>query len=190
MKLLLLNLFAIFCLLACSKTKTVKLYDEAKVAKSEIAVLIIPNDIDLTKFNDENIDTPFTSKEYELQIPKGKHTLTAKYYCLWNSNSGENILLKSSKIKISFELEAGKTYRLQHKPLNNFAEALEFEKSPQFFIKEANEPNALIVSEKTSDVTPATTSTDKKSLDVLKLIWENSSEEDRREFLEWLKEKK
>ncbi len=190
MKLTCVCLLLILCSFACNKTKTVNLYDENKVAKSDLAVVIIPNDIDISKFNDNNIDTPISSKEYELRIPKGQHTLTARYYCLWNSNSGENTLLKSAKVKINLTLEPGKTYRLTHKPLHNFAQAQEFEKSPMFNVAALNETNPNPITETTAPETPAPPpNTDKKSLDVLKFIWENSSEEDKRKFLEWVKEK-
>lgn len=177
-----IGIFVIFSFFACAKTKTVKFYDEAKVEKNEIATIIIPNDIDLSKVNTEFVNTPITNKEYELQLSKGHHTLTARYYCLWSSNSGENILLKSAKVKINIELEAGKTYRIGHKALSNFTEASAFENSPQFNINEMKSLNA-------SETNSPPNNNDKKSLDVLKLIWENTSDEERRKFLEWLKEK-
>lgn len=190
MKLRFFCLFIIFCFLACSQKKSVKFYDETKVSKNEIAFLLIPNDIDLSKINEEFINAPITNKEYELQIPKGHHTLTARYYCLWNTNSGENTLVKSSKVKINIDLEAGKSYQLLHKPLKNYTEALAFETSPIFYVKELKEAANIIAPEKNLESPTTSITTDKKSLDVLKLIWENSSEDDKRKFLDWLKEKK
>ena len=75
------------------------------------------------------------------------------------------------------------------------------EKTPKFELAELTpglKQNDLVVKTKVIEELPEKSnvssskpaSSDKKSLDVLKLIWENSSEEDKKEFLKWLEKEK
>lgn len=202
------------CLIACTKPKPVLLYDETKVSKSDIVTVTIPNDIEIFKVDDKYVDTPMTTGDIELKIPKGAHSFTVRYYCMWQSPSGENTLLKSKKVTFSRTLESNKSYCIIHWPhqIKNYTEALALEKSPKFELAEVTPgemkkdeiiPTQLIeeipeevateksvAPEKNKDSTSKQTNSDKKSLDVLKLIWENSSDEDKKEFLKWLEKEK
>lgn len=191
--LILIILFAI----SCTQSKTVNLYDESKTNKIDTVLVSMSNDIEIMKLDDKPVSTPMTNNNLDLYIAKGEHSFTLRYYCLWKSNNGDNNLIKSKKVTISGTLEKNKTYQISHKKIVSYDDALAMEKEPIFTLKESSvtaitkpAPNNSEPAKTTKTENSQTPATDKKSLDVLKLIWENSSDEDKRKFLEWVETSK
>lgn len=207
------SLILLILLVACTKPKPIILYDEAKTSKEDIVSITVPNDIELFKIDDQIVNTPISTSDWIIKIPKGKHSFTVRYYSLWKAPNGENELLKSKKVTFTRILEANKSYMIIHLPyqIKNYDEALEVEKNPKFEIGHLTETEKIqdiimlpqVKEEQPEKTTPANLAveqnkesnpkignSEKKSLDVLKLIWENSSAEDKKEFLEWVEQEK
>lgn len=167
---------SIFVLFSCTAQKPLQL--NLSTNKTEkTANLLVPNDIVLCELNGKNIDNPYTNKPMVYRIDTGNQELSLKFYCLWRNNNGENILLKSKKVKISYNFEENKSYRVAHDPMNDFDQALKLEKDPVFYIN-------LVVPDN-SYAKENTTNQNVRSLESLKIIWNKASDQEKKEFLEW-----
>ena len=191
-----------FFFTACEQAKPVLLFDESKVSKNDIVLLVVPNDMEIFKMDDQSVSTPMTSEGVNLYIPSGEHSFTVRYYCMWKSPSGDNNLLKSNKTTFKATVEPNKSYKISHKAIHNYDGALAMEKNPQFFLTELSGQSnntANIKAPKEKEPVQKTTipakvvtnpNAEKKSLEVLKYIWESSSDEDKKRFLEWIEKEK
>lgn len=199
-----LLLLILACFVSCGKSKDVLMYDESKGSQNSISYVQIPNDIELLKIDGKTFDKPFSNNILNLHLTAGNHIFLVRYYCMWKTPSGDYYLIKSPKIEISLDMEKDKSYQLMHRKINDYETALACEKEPGLhFIVTAKD------SKITDIATPANSKPDDSKLvkqkkkeendhtnsktnylDALKYMYENSSEEDKKEFLKWIEKEK
>lgn len=133
--LILIFSFSLF-ITACKSNKLVEVnLVNQKEKGGEVAFLITHTDTVLMNLDHKTVNRPFTNKPIRYQLNAGEHELKLKFYTLWKSDTGENVLLKSQKVSLEINLSPNNTYEIKHKPLNNYDEAQAFEQKPEFFIK-------------------------------------------------------
>lgn len=201
------NIFLIlvfFNLISCGKSKEVLMYDEKKVPKENISLVQIPNDVEILKVDNKTFDTPFSNNSLSLHLETGNHIFLVRYYCLWKTTNGDYHLLKSAKIELSLNIEKDKSYQLMHRKLNDYESALAFEKNPEFHFKALAKDSKIVAINSPTIQNPEKSEPVKENikeesnrtnsktnyLDALKFMYQNSSEEDQKEFLKWIEKEK
>ena len=91
------------------------------IPEEAISILIVPENLTVVRFNDKKVKWktgmwyfPLISydKIVKVKIPEGENTLTINY--LWSSSSSNQVhIRKADGIIVTYNFEAGKTYKLE-----------------------------------------------------------------------------
>ena len=175
--------------------------------QSATATIEIPNHISARSINGEAIKLPFTiSYPYSLQVAEGPVELVFLYSQDWGQTDRDTVRIKSDIMSLNFNAVAGKAYSVDFKkpnstsnPDNAYYYTRNFEswlndESGQIVKasntgKSANSLSTIVVNALEPAKTVKTTEPAEISgaeLDELKRIWKQASEEDRKQFMNWV----
>lgn len=114
-----LALFASLLLAACvSNNKHMQLYAGPERPGDEIATLRIAESLEVSSINDEHIPSIpriVRSGERRFDLLPGRYDAVVYYDVVWPLNSSDDEVVRSESLRVSLELEAGHTYRVEHR---------------------------------------------------------------------------
>ena len=158
--------------------------------------------------NDE-VSEGFVGQEITYRVDAGQRTLLLQYSDLFSIGSDDHEKVVSRPAKVTFEVEAGKQYKVIHEPQKNLEDARAFAEQPEFQVVNAKTKEVIesavelsrprtFLTQLKSAVTPvyefesdqvATGNNEVQSMDTLpqlKALWSQASEQEREAFQQWL----
>jgi uncharacterized protein YccT (UPF0319 family) len=188
------------------EAKTIRLYDESKISAKQAASLFVPSDIEILRIDDRKLDSSFSviRKKYEIQLASGDHQLIIRYNNIWEYDTSHNFeKVRSNEIVVVFRAEEARHYNVTHPLLRDIKEAQKFAENPEIRIEEIKTKARVSTSgQNKMDVTPkpagaiepppknkSKAAPAKNSDQLLKKDWENMSEEEKKQFKEWMEKK-
>lgn len=119
-------LAAALVLTACATDKPVRLYDGAERPRAEIAVLVIPNELDVLEFDDESLPMQWGKPAARVfHVTPGPHEIKLRYWKNWPQSEVEEPV-KSPARTVRFEAAPGQRYHIEPPMPRRFEEAVEF----------------------------------------------------------------
>ncbi|MEE2731342.1 MAG: DUF2057 family protein [Pseudomonadota bacterium] len=157
--------------------------------------------------NDE-VHEGFIGQEITYRVDAGQRVLLLEYSDLFNVSADEHEKVVSRPAKVTFQAEAGKTYKVVNPKQSNLEAAKTFAEAPEFSVvdaktganveatQELSRPRTFLTELK-SAVTPvyefesdqvpvAQVEAAASSLEQLKSVWSRATEEEREAFRSWL----
>jgi uncharacterized protein YccT (UPF0319 family) len=121
--------------------------NESRVVVTKQAKLL---EIDATKY-DNNL---LNSGETVVNIEPGYHEFMVRYDVVWDIDYDNFDPLQSEPVKVSIITEGGKSYRIDHRPLGSYQEAVNFSRNPEFFVVDAISGSRVTPATKKSFLAP------------------------------------
>lgn len=208
-------LLVLLPLAACaSGRKHIRLYAGPERASEEIAELRILESLEVRSINGEDVPRiPRVSRsgERRLDLLPGRYDIVAYYDDVWQLNSSEQEAVRSEPQLLSLELEAGHTYRLEHRSPIDLDDARLLARDMKLSIVDlsSGQPIALAAESRPSlantavvvnpippreeDATAtgapeAESSRGLSALELLKFWWQQASQEQRARFRSWIED--
>lgn len=192
-------LLAVSALTACTTQGPVKAYEGAARAPAEVALLRVPEQIEVMAVDGREPPPSFLKSNVELTVLPGEHVLSLRYVELFQLGSDEHDVVRSRQAALRFNAVAGTAYVLEiPKPLNHDA-AKAFAKDPHFNLLNKQSGSitestaiksyaeASLMDSIGKAFTNSQTGTDPvTNLDLLKDVWTRTSREERSAFRTWL----
>ncbi len=120
-------LLALLLTACASGTKHMRLYDGVERPNEEIAKLLIPESLEVDSINGEEIPrTPLVlrSGARSFDLLPGSYDVVIFYDAVWPINSSDDEIVRSEPRLTGLDLEAGHTYRLEHREPIHLDDAL------------------------------------------------------------------
>lgn len=192
-------LLAIMGLTACATQGPIKAYEGQTRAPNELALLSIPEQVEVMAVDGHEPPPSFLKSNVELNMLPGEHVLSLRYVELFQLGSDEHDVVRSKQAALRFTAVAGTAYTLQAPKQLNHAAAKAFAKDPHFTVLDKQsgaitESTAIksyaeaslmdSISKAFSDSQAAASTV--TNLDLLKDVWARTSSEERSAFRAWL----
>lgn len=186
----------------CSTTSApVKLYDGATRPAIELALVSVPEEIEVMSVDGHEPPPSFLKSRVQLALLPGEHVFSLRYVELFQLNADEHDVVRSKQAALRFTAAAGAEYRLQIPKQTGVEVARKFAKDPQFAlvnVKEGGSVQSTAIKSYAEaslidTITKAFDGSAKEeaegpvtNVDLLKDVWGRASTEERAAFRRWL----
>ena len=195
---------------ACASQPVVQLYDGASRPDTQIVTLQVPSAFEILTINGEKnraANTFFASDQKTLQLLPGQYQLALEYKALWDIDADTHEVVKSAPALLTLDTQAGDVWTLAFDAPASLSEAQALRDAFAPWAERADgervasAPIALTPAlaapaaaaatpaAQASDAAPAPAPSSTPSasyLDMLKAQWSQASDQERREFLQWI----
>lgn len=189
---------AMMGLVACSAQGPLKTYEGPARAVSEVALVSVPEQIEIMSVDGHEPPPSFLKSNVELSLLPGEHVFSLRYVELFQITSEEHDVVRSRPAALRFTAKAGAAYKLEVPRQANHDVASAFAKEPHFnlvnsqdggvtesvFIKSYAEASLIDTISKAFTENQAADPV--TNLDLLKDVWTRTTPEERSAFRMWL----
>ncbi|MCK9469350.1 MAG: DUF2057 domain-containing protein [Porticoccaceae bacterium] len=121
--------FSVGLLAACQSSSVVKLYDGAERPASQVAVVQVPETLDILTINDRSpagINNSFVAGHREMHLSPGSYQIVAYYQEIWEPDTtSSHEVLRSEPVIFTLNSRAGGRYILEYNRPDDVDEARE-----------------------------------------------------------------
>ncbi|MBA3979062.1 MAG: DUF2057 domain-containing protein [Alcanivorax sp.] len=205
-------------LAACERSPVVRLYDGPQRPDSEVAVVRVPETLEILNINGQRpagVNTLFSSGYKDLHLAPGEYQIVAFYKEIWEPDTtSSHVVVRSEPVVFDVEGRPGSFFRLGYDAPETLPAARELARNfsgwsehiasgerrptrPSGMTRPgligglasgATQPEAQAIPPAQTTPAPATANEDVETLDMLKAWWSQASAEERRAFLRWVAE--
>lgn len=149
----------------------------------------------IERINDRTAESAFIGQVHTYQLAPGHYTIVAQYADLFELTSDDFETVRSDAVRLAFQAEPGRHYRIEHVPVKGVKAARTFAKQPELRIVDVERGE---VAHSTPNGTPGMMATGSESgqtqditassmLTIMQVSWQNATPEERAAFLCWVK---
>lgn len=186
---------------ACAAQGPMKLYDGAVRPVSEVAIVNVPEQVQVMAVDGRDATGGMLQREQSLAVLPGERVFSLRYVELFQINSEDHEVIRSRQAALRFTAEPGAEYRVEYDRQPSLDQARKFAKSPSFrlvnvksgtvnesaTIKSYAEASLLDTISRAFESTgePAAQQT---HLDIMKDVWGRASADERAAFRGWMEQ--
>ena len=184
-------------LTACSSVE-MNFADSSQPLGSGPILVTVPASLKVLSVDGEQVSAPDLHRGfYELRLKPGQHRVLTQYFENWNEPDEAGYLIKWSPVELSYDFQRDATYQLQYEQPASREHAQRMAAKPSVWISRAGnekvvEGTVVAVEPKPSVLTqvlnppPSVVATTSPTLEQLKELWQQASDEDRKSFWQWI----
>ena len=192
----------ILALSGCSYNKAIVLYEKNKENSESFAILQLPVEVDIIYYDGEKrYYMPAYQPLITYHIATGEQTIGFRYEDVFTAFDGEDYVVKSKEVFLTFTAEKDQRYTINFKPPRLLSEAeitadqFEFDlyHKTRHIAKTVKQPNfifagfgSLFSKNENTPTSNQLSSQELPYLKQLKTIWQKSTEDDKKAFFHWV----
>lgn len=149
----------------------------------------------IERINDRAAEPAFIGQSHTYRLAPGHYTVEAQYADLFELTSDEFETVRSEPVRLLFQAEPGRRYRIEHETVAGVAAARDFARQPALRIVDVELGEAVrplptgfpVPATVAVEGSPARDAVASSMLTIMQVSWQNATPEERAAFLCWLK---
>ena len=177
---------AVSFLTGCQSVTTLRMYNGPDLPGDQLATVVVPWCISLRTVDGSSAPSTLAN-EMRLMLKPGIHTLEARYVVFYPINPSTSEKITSDYIPLTFAAEAGKTYFLCSENPRSLDETRRYADHVSLWIEEhvPGHVKGIVMKPPVQPAPMPVNASAKMDLQAqLQEIWEKASEQDRKAFME------